>query len=190
MKHIKQIKLVKKQSHWKIKALALLLVFLLAMGLCNAGLRAINNWFEHYRFQFNRPIEVTLKPPIEIKEREVEVREIVKVIGEIPNPVDLKTDVEKYIYTVFGIENYKIAIAIARAESGLREDAININTNNTIDLGIFQINQVHYKKEGCALKDIVTYKGNVDCAYKIYKSSGWSPWVAFKSGAFIGTLDK
>jgi len=131
---------------------------------------------------------VTFKTPIEVKEREVEVREIVKVIGEIPNPVDLKTDTEKYIYEVFGIEDYKVAIAIARAESGLREDAININTNSTIDLGIFQINSIHFKKEFCTLKDVVTMKGNVDCAYEIYKASGWSPWVAFSSGAFTSKL--
>ena len=175
---------VKRHLSWKPKALALLLVFLLAMGLCNAGLRAVNNWFEHYRFQFNKPVVVTFKAPIEIKEREIEVREIVKVIGEIPNPVDLKTDTEKYIYEKFGIEDYKVAIAITRAESGLREDAININTNSTIDLGIFQINSVHFKKEFCTLKDVVTMKGNVDCAYEIYKASGWSPWVAFNTGAF------
>lgn len=189
MKPIKQIKLAKKRSYLKVKLLAGLLVLILIVGLVTAGLKAINSWFETHRFQFNKPVVVTFNPPIEIKEREVETREIVKVIGEVPHPADLKTETEKYIYEKFGIEDYKIAIAVARSESGLREDAININTNGTIDVGIFQINSVHFKKEFCTLKEVATMEGNVDCAYEIYKASGWSPWVAFKNGAFITKLD-
>ena len=36
---------------------------------------------------------------------------------------------------------------------------------------------------------VSTIKGNVDCAYKIYQSSGWSPWVAFKNGNFKDKLE-
>lgn len=188
---MKKITLNKYKIHfgWRIKFVALLGLFIIAVGFMYATLRRVNAWYAGHELVFNKVVSIEFKKPIEIKKREVEIKQIVQVINEIPNPVDLKTDTEKYIYEIFGIENYKVAIAIARAESGLREDAININTNDTVDIGIFQINSIHYKKAECQLKDIVTYKGNVDCAYKIYKASGWTPWTVFNTGAFTAKLD-
>jgi len=157
-------------------------------GLVVAILKAITGWYDTHTIEFKQPVEVVFNKPIQVQERKVEVKEIVQVMESIPHPSDLKTDTELYIYEVFGIENYKIAIAIARAESGLREDAININTNDTIDVGVFQINQVHFKKEGCSLKEISDMKGNVDCAFQIYEASGWNPWVAYNSGSFTAHI--
>lgn len=167
----------------KTKIVALLGALIIALGLTSVILRRVNAWFDTHELVFNQVINLELKRPIEVREREIEVKQIIQVINEIPHPEDLKTDIEKYIYEVFGIENYKIAIAIAKSESGLKEDAIHINSNS-VDIGIFQINSIHFKKEFCQLKDIVTMKGNIDCAYEIYKTSGWNPWVAFKNGNF------
>lgn len=169
--------------------LALIGVFIIACGLMYAILKGVNTWFGTHELVFNKPMVVTFSKPIEIKTREVPTKEIVRVMEEIPNPKDLETDTEKYIYEKFGIEDYKIAIAIAKSESGLREGAFNINTNGTIDIGVFQINSVHFTKEFCTLKDVSTMKGNVDCAYELYKASGWNPWVAFQNGNFISKLD-
>lgn len=173
---------------WKTYLLGAIGLVIISAGLAYSILRSVNTWYSTHELVFNKPVTVEFKKPIEIKEREIEVKEIVKVIGEIPHPEDLKTDVEKYIYEVFGMENYKVAIAIAKSESGLREDAIGVNSNGSVDIGIFQINSVHYKKAECQLKDIVTIKGNVDCAYKIYQDSGWNPWVVFQTGAFTAKL--
>ena len=173
----------KFRFNWKIKLLVIMFVVLFIIAGINEVWKAIDRFYDTYYFQRNKVIEVILRKPIEIKKREIEIKEIVKVISEIPNPVDLKTDTEKYIYEVFGIEDYKVAIAIAKSESGLREDAIGINSNS-IDVGIFQINSTHFKKEGCSLKDVSTMKGNVDCAYKIFKVSGWTPWTVWNTGVF------
>jgi hypothetical protein len=179
----------KLHFNWKYYLLADIGIVIIAAGLMYAILRAVNNWYDTHTITFNKVVNVEFKKPIEIKEREVPTKEIVRVMEEIPHPQDLQTDVEKYIYEVFGIEDYKVAIAIAKAESGLREDAININSNNTIDVGIFQINQIHFKKDGCSLKEVSTMQGNIDCAKQLYDSSGWNPWVAFKNGAFTAKLD-
>ena len=179
----------KLHFNWKVYLLAGIGAFIIALGLASAILRAVNDWYATHELVFNKIVNLELKKPFEIHEREVEVKEIIKVIGEIPNPVDLETDTEKYIYEVFGIEDYKIAIAIAKSESGLREGAFNINSNGTIDVGIFQINSVHFNKEFCTLKDVSTIKGNIDCAYELYKASGWNPWVVFSNGAFIDKLE-
>lgn len=173
----------------KTKVIALIGAFIVACGITYSILRAINDWYATHTLQFNKMVEVKFQKPLEIKERVVETKEIVKVINEVKEPQDLETDAEKYIYEKFGIENYKVAIAVARAESGMREDAIGINTNNTIDVGIFQINQIHFKKDGCSLAEVSTIKGNVDCAYQIFEDQGWKPWVAFNTGRFISKLD-
>jgi len=187
---MKQIKFSKK-GHAKrnliITGVLITLILILIGGFILV--RKVNSFFDKHYIQFNKIVTVEVKKPMVIKDREVPTKEIVRVMEEIPSPVDLVTEPEKYIYEKFGIENYKIAIAIARAESGMREDAININSNGTIDLGIFQINSVHFKKDICALKNVVTYKGNIDCAYEIYKDSSWNPWVAFTNGSFISKLE-
>ena len=95
---------------------------------------------------------------------------------------------EKYICDKWGIADCKIALAVAKAESGMREQAFNINTNNTVDIGIFQINSIHFNKEGCSLKEITDAYKNVDCAYQIYKASGWNAWSAFNNSSFKNNL--
>lgn len=173
----------------KTYTIAGILMLIIIAGLTVTILRGISAWFDRNTLQFNQMVEVKFNKPIEVKERQIEVAQVVKVMETIPHPEDLETDTEKYIYEVFGIEDYKIALAIARSESGLREDAINAyNTNGTIDVGIFQINSVHFSKEGCSLKEVATMQGNVDCAYSIYKQSGWNPWVVFQTGAFKNKL--
>jgi hypothetical protein len=181
--------ITKLSSNWKVRTGIWVFLGILIIGLTFATLKAISSWFDAHEIRFNKVIQVQTQWPITIVERQVAITQIVQVMNQIPNPVDLKTDTEKYIYERFGLSDFKLAIAIARAESGLREDAININTNNTIDVGIFQINSIHFKKAGCSLKEVATMKGNVDCAYQIYKASGWSPWVAFSTGAFIDKLN-
>lgn len=68
-----------------------------------------------------------------------------------------------------------IAINIARAESGLRTDAINLNTNKTADLGIFQINDVHSKR--ISREDRMDFVKNIKFAWTLRKEQGnWNAW--------------
>lgn len=159
-------------------------IICLVLGLL-AGTIGINNFFQTHYFKFSSPVKIGFFKPVELKIREPQ---IIKEIQILDYPDDIDTPIEQYICDKFGPYDCKVALAIAKAESGIREDAVNINTNNTIDVGIFQINSVHFKKPGCALKDIVDAKKNVDCAYTIWKSSGWNPWVAHNTGSYLTHL--
>jgi hypothetical protein len=147
------------------------------------ALKGINSFFENNYLQFNRVLNIEIKRPIEIKKKEI-LSPIVKYIELIDYPNEIDTPLEEYICKKFGPFECKTALAIAKAESGLKEDAVNINKNGTIDIGIFQINSVHFNQEGCSLKDIVFAEKNVDCAHKIFEKQGWEPWVAFINGSF------
>lgn len=76
----------------------------------------------------------------------------------------------------------KTAIAVAKAESGLRCNATNLNNNKSVDSGLYQINSVHKAKyQG---KDIFDCQTNIEIAYQIYKAQSWNPWVAYNTGAY------
>jgi hypothetical protein len=70
-------------------------------------------------------------------------------------------------------------IRIARAESGLRADAMNRNSNGTFDLGVFQINDVHSKRISRA--DRLDFEKNIRFAYTLYQEQGFGPWSASKA---------
>lgn len=75
-----------------------------------------------------------------------------------------------------GVSNQNIMtlIRIARCESGLRENAYNVNKNKTIDGGVFQINSIHK----VPLKVVFDYEANINYAYKLFLSQGFGPWSA------------
>ena len=50
-------------------------------------------------------------------------------------------------------------------------------------IALFQINTAHLKK-GYTLNQLADCHTNIDIAYDIYKAQGWSPWVAYKNGAY------
>lgn len=90
-----------------------------------------------------------------------------------------------------------IALAIARAEGGIidKKDklsfntrATNYNANGSIDRGVFQINSVHLKMVNGDSEKLYDPEINIEIAYKLYKKSGWTPWVAYKSGTYIKYL--
>jgi hypothetical protein len=181
---MKQIKLNKVRINTKTKIIALIGALIIACGLLYGLFKAVSMWYDTHMIVFNKPIVISFNKPIEIKTREVARTELVKIVEQVPEYKDL-TDIEKYICDKWGVYDCKLAISIARSESGMREDAFNAyNSNNTIDIGIFQVNSSHFNQPGCSLKDVVDAKKNVDCAYEIYKASSWNAWSAFKSGAF------
>jgi hypothetical protein len=186
---IKQIKLNKKfKLSKKHKLIILATALIMLVGFTYSIVRAVNNWFATHTLQFNKVITIQLQKPIEIKERIVPAERVIEIVKELPEYENL-TDIEKYICDKWGVYDCKVALAIAKAESGMREDAYNAyNSNNTIDIGIFQINSVHYSKDGCGLKDVVDAKKNIDCAYKIWEASGWEAWSAYNSGSFKSKL--
>ena len=95
-----------------------------------------------------------------------------------------KTQLEEmisYIVKTFEPEGSLVvfqALEVAQCESHWNPQAYNYNTNLTGDYGLFQINTVHIVRYGSGF--MYDWKTNVDVAYKIYKSSGWNPWVCWK----------
>jgi hypothetical protein len=175
----------RKKPNWRIKVI-IVLVFLglLTFGFYKA-LQEVNNWFATHYFKFNPIIELKINKPIEIRKREIEIKQVIKEVKNLPEP---KTTLEKYICDKFGVADCKIAIAVAKAESGLGETKYHVNKDGSIDIGIFQINSVHWSKPGCSPKELFDAYKNVDCAYKIWEKQGWTPWVAYQSGSFINHL--
>lgn len=94
---------------------------------------------------------------------------------------------EEYICYKFG-KDCRLALAVSQAENGTRQcDRFGVNTNKTIDVGIFQINTVHLKK-GWKLADLTECHKNVDYAYEIYQAQGFEPWVAYKNKSYLKFL--
>jgi hypothetical protein len=178
-----QFKTKKRKESMKNKKLLITIIGILVICFGIYAFKAINNWYSTHYFEFKAPVEMKFNQPVAVK---IRVPKVEKIVLEYPDEID--TPIKKYICDKWGVYDCKTALAVAKAESGFREDAININTNNTIDVGIFQINSVHFKKAGCSIKDLVDQYKNVDCAYTIYKDQGFTPWVAFNNGNYLANL--
>ncbi len=87
--------------------------------------------------------------------------------------------IEEKICRTFG-KDCQNAIKVSWLENGTRAcDRLNVNSNKTVDIGIFQLNSIHLKK-GYTLKDFTDCDKNIQIAYTIFKQQGWTPWVAAK----------
>lgn len=65
----------------------------------------------------------------------------------------------------YGIDAQDL-VRIAYVESRYKTDAIRNNTNGTVDVGMFQVNSVHWSTT-CKGIDVLTLQGNAYCAAKI-----------------------
>ena len=100
---------------------------------------------------------------------------MVKYTKPTINPnIDEKIQIQDLIRRIWGKDAY-IGLAIARAESGYRPNAINHNTNGTYDIGVFQINSVHNMPD---MEDVVA---NISYAYTLFLSQGTTPWNSSKT---------
>lgn len=73
-----------------------------------------------------------------------------------------------------------VAGAVAFAESGGDPNAMNHNTNGSIDYGLWQINSVH----GATTADLDPDKNAKDAIAISKNGTDWTPWVTYNSGAF------
>ena len=112
---------------------------------------------------------------------------------ELPSAVDPCTlrdvvceeenSIEEIISRTFP-EDPRTALAIAKAESGLRADAVGVNRNGTKDAGIFQINDVH----GHSLEERLDVSNNIRIAREIYDRRGWDAWSAYLNNSYLKFL--
>ena len=85
--------------------------------------------------------------------------------------------IKQLICKYFGNE-CELAVRIARAESGLRENAIGDHGSS---LGLFQVNFVHWHKVNCNLLEA---ECNIKLAKQIRDGSSWLAWSVYKNKTF------
>lgn len=131
-------------------------------------------------------------------ETEVESEDSTIVIPSPPARDD--NPIEAYIYEVFDDE-YETALAIAKAESGLKRDKEN-KSEVECSIGLFQINLakdycngkwVHAGKvPGDTMDEKIEWlknsENNVDMARRIYERSGFYPWSVYLNQVFKNFL--
>ena len=173
------------RSVYLISGGVVLIVVLVILGVL-AGVRTIANWGAEHEIVGQRVLSVSIQWPFRIEDRKPQV---LAPIEKQVNMPELKTDIEKYICDKFGVMDCKIALSIAKAESNLNCNAFNINTNGSVDLGIFQLNSVHLKKGGeWTLANMSDCEKNVDLAYQLWTEQGWHVWSAFLNGSYLAKL--
>lgn len=71
--------------------------------------------------------------------------------------------------------DWKIGVAIATCESGLRSEAFNgKNNDGTWDAGLFQINKIH----GWSKEELMDAVANAGIAYSKFVDQGKQPWYS------------
>jgi hypothetical protein len=110
-----------------------------------------------------------------------------KELGCAPNPQSTLAK-ELCIQYVFG-KDYKMALAVAYAESHLDQSAYHLNRDDygnvwSKDCGVFQINS-YYHADACSMSTME----NIEYAYKLYKRDGWTAWAAYNNGSYLQYLD-
>ncbi len=91
--------------------------------------------------------------------------------------------IEEEIAHIFGEERI-LALAIAKAESGLNPEAINRNKDGSKDIGIFQINDCH----GWSEKERLDWRKNISMAKELRDRRGWGEWVVYNNGTYRNFL--
>ena len=84
-------------------------------------------------------------------------------------------------------EQPALALAIAKAESGLYPRATNAQDNHKVcrgSFGIFQIGCIH----GVDAETLYDPTYNIRKARQLYDERGWQPWGAYTDGSYLKHL--
>lgn len=164
--------------------LGALLGILVLLTLIYVGVKQTALWFDYNKIVFNR-LDIQIRwPSVHVEERP-QVSPIVQMV--IEHPVEVDTPIEEMVCDKFGTWDCQVALAVMNAESGGDCEAFNVNTNGTADIGLFQINSIHWDRFG-GLHELTTCEGNLEAAYTIWEEQSWSPWVAYWNGNFMEFL--
>lgn len=120
--------------------------------------------------------------PVESSDKTESLVAPIKATAEDLSSAPASGEIEKIILATFGKDEYQTARAVAFAESRLNAKATNTNNNGTTDCGVFQINSIH------GLEDCADPHKNIEYAHKLFQKSGWSPWVAWKTGRYLAFM--
>ena len=174
--HIPQRPIVRRFLRRSRRVTRYALIFtLLAAALGAYGSYAIASYFDTHRWEFRSPVQT----PVVVTVR----TEAAALAETIPLWQQLNlTGIEKQICQRFGTD-CKMAMAISKAENGSRTcELIHKNKNGSVDVGLFQINTVHFDKY--SQRQLTDCSTNLDAAYELYLEQGWNPWVAYLNGSY------
>jgi hypothetical protein len=85
------------------------------------------------------------------------------------------------------LDQLATAVAIAMAESGLNPNATNVNTDGSVDRGLWQINS----KAHPDISDSSAFNPTSAAQDMMQISNGgtnWNPWVTYQTGAYLQYL--
>lgn len=139
-----------------------------------------------YTLQLRSPI--VFQNPFSIQRRVIHLSFQVNYAKaeELQKAIDVKPNIKEYILGKFGKDG-QIALAIVKAESSLRCNAIGDRNLNPKSYGLFQIRAFKGRPPVNELLDCYT---NIDTAHKIYQTQGFNPWSTYKSGKYKKFLNK
>lgn len=195
-----------KQSYRPSRGLMVLVV---ATVLFATGSYYFNKWSESWHLSFQNPIRVTnhehtlttfyiqnfivITPVAYGESLHSRIHSLSKKLfpeayAAAPEVVDPKRlNSEQYIRYVFG-KDATMALAISHAENGRHKcDLLVAEPNNTVSVGLFQMNTVHFGKY--SVGQLITCHGNIDAAYKLFSEQGWGPWSTYKNGKYLKSLN-
>jgi hypothetical protein len=180
---MEKIKLPKLEKATKRKIILSALAILGFLTMILAFAVKVALWFDSNKLTIKSPLVVHTQRVVNIEPR---VEKVISPVVIVDYPEEVDTPLEQYICEKWGLMDCKMALAVASAESGLECNAININTNGTVDLGVFQLNSIHLQKGGdWNIGNMGDCYKNVDLAYELWLEQGWTPWVAYLSGAYL-----
>lgn len=97
---------------------------------------------------------------------------------------DYSPKVEGLIRDIFGTDA-DVALAIARAESGLRCDAVGDRHLSPSSYGVFQI-RAFINRPG--IEELTDCETNIRYAKFMFDRQGWQPWSAYTNKAYLRFL--
>lgn len=176
--------LLNKKKPSKQKVIKCSIIIFLALTVGFYSFYKINQFFETHKFIFQSPVLVHIESPVYIVTRVTEVLTTIVKADEHNTPL---TSDQQYVCDKFG-SDCKLALAIAHAENGTGQcDRINwSNSNQSLDIGFFQINTLWVDKNKVTPSQLFDCKTNIDFAYQIYKANGnsFKDWSTYNSGAY------
>ena len=85
------------------------------------------------------------------------------------------------------VDQLATAVAIAMAESGLNPNATNVNTDGSVDRGLWQINNAAHPdvSDSSAFNPVTAAQDMLSISDG---GTNWNPWVTYQTGAYLQYL--
>jgi len=155
------------------------------------GISKMADFFDENALIVKLPVEVAVKTNrvVEIQPRvkTTIVSEKTEKVAEIVAGEENK-DLATYICEKWGVVECKTALAVAKAESGMMCDAIHVNSDDSVDLGLWQIH-VPSHKDRISIPDMLDCFKATDYAYQLYtEQGGFQAWSAYLNDRYLTFL--